>query len=76
MPQQETPRTVGPVTLSATAGGTVAGALTTVLVWLLSMAGVDVPAPVAAALTVLIGAVGVLIGGWLVRPGTGSRRAE
>lgn len=76
MPESPETRSVGPVTLSATAGMTVAGALTTILVWGLALAGVDVPGPVAAALTVLLAAVGTLIGGWLVRPGNGTRRLD
>ena len=61
-------RTVGPVTTGAAAGTGVAGAAAVVLVWLLSLTGLDVPAEVSAALAVLIGGIGTLIGGFLVRP--------
>jgi hypothetical protein len=36
------------------AAGGIAGALTVILVWLLGMGGVDVPAEVASAITVVI----------------------
>lgn len=36
------------------AAGGIAGALTVILVWLLNMGGVDVPAEVASAITVVI----------------------
>ena len=61
-------RTVGPVTTGAAAGTGVAGAAAVVLVWLLSLTGLDVPAEVSAAVAVLIGGIGTLIGGFLVRP--------
>lgn len=69
-------RTVGPVTQAATAGagaGAAAGAV--FLPWLLAQFGVDMPAPVAVAAIVLLTLVAGTIGGWLVRPGTGQRRA-
>ncbi len=37
------------------AAGGIAGALTVILVWLVGLAGVDVPAEVASAITVVIG---------------------
>ena len=37
-----------------TAGTTAAGAAVTVIVWVLSLAGIDMPAEVAAALVVLV----------------------
>ena len=58
-------RTAGPVTTSATAGAGIAGAATVLIVWGLSAAGVDVPAEVAQAITVLIAAAGALLAGWL-----------
>jgi hypothetical protein len=68
-------RKAGVVTLAATAGGTVGGATALVAVWLLSLAGVAVPDNVADAFTILATALLSLAGGWLVPPGTGSRRA-
>ena len=61
-------RTVGPVTTGAATGTGVAGASAILLVWLLSLAGLDVPEPVVGAITLLLGAVGTLVGGFLVRP--------
>ena len=58
-------RTAGPVTTSATAGAGIAGAATVLIVWGLNAAGVDVPAEVAQAITVLLAAAGALAGGWL-----------
>lgn len=58
-------RTAGPVTTSATAGAGIAGAATVLIVWGLNAAGVDVPAEVAQAITVLLAAAGALVGGWL-----------
>lgn len=68
-------RRVGVVTTSSTGGGAVAGALTVLVVWVLSMRGIDVPAEVASGFTVILAFIGGIIGGWLVKPGTGSRRA-
>lgn len=56
---------VGSTTVGATAGTGLAGAAAVVLVWVLGECGVDVPTEVAAALAVLIGGVGTLIGGKL-----------
>lgn len=66
-------RSVGPVTKSATGGAVVAGAITTLIVWGAGAAGVEIPEIVAGAITTLLTAAGALIGGWLVRPGTGKR---
>jgi len=68
-------RQAGIVTLAATAGGTVGGSLALIAVWLLSLAGVPVPDNVADAFTILATAVVSILGGWIVPPGTGSRRA-
>ena len=76
MSDTSTNRKVGPVTLSAAAGTTAAGALTTLLVWVLNMLGVDVPSEVAAALTVLIGIAGTIVGGWVAKPTGGAHAAE
>ena len=57
---------VGPVTTAATGGSVgLAAALGTITVWLLSVAGVDVPDEVAVAVTAVWAAVGALVGGWL-----------
>lgn len=56
---------IGTTTMGATAGTGLAGAAAVVLVWILTQVGVDVPAEVSAALAVLIGGVGTLIGGKL-----------
>ena len=62
------PRTVGPVTTGAGAGAAAA----VVLVYVAEqLTGWDVPSLVEGALGVLL-TVG---GGWLVRPGSGERRA-
>ena len=62
-------RSVGPVTAASTTGATVGAALAAVLVLL-------VPAlqPVEWALTILATAALGLLGGWLVKPGSGRRR--
>ena len=62
---EPTGKKIGATTMGSTAGGTLAGAATVVLVWLLGAAGVDVPSEVAAAFTVLLGGVGTLLGGKL-----------
>jgi len=67
-------RTAGPVTQAATGGATLAGAITVVLVWIVGLNGVEIPEVVAGAITVIIAALGALVGGWLVKPGTGRRR--
>ena len=69
-------RKIGKVTTSSTSGGVIAGAVTVLIVYLAGLAGVEVPEHVAGAVTVLIGAIGALIGGWLVKPVDGKRRAE
>lgn len=58
-------KTVGPITTASTAGAGIAGAATVLIVWGLNAAGVDVPAEVAQAITVLLAAVGALLAGWL-----------
>lgn len=69
-------RTVGPVTGSAVGGAVTAGAITTIIVWVAGINGVEIPEVVAGAITTLIAAVGALIAGWAVRPGTGKRVAK
>ncbi|WP_405472393.1 hypothetical protein [Paenarthrobacter ilicis] len=76
MTQTPTPsRTVGPVTAAATAGSGTGYALGIVVVWVLSTSGVNVPGPVADAIGFLLTVGLSFAGGWLVPPGTGSRRA-
>jgi high-affinity Fe2+/Pb2+ permease len=69
-------RTIGPVTTAAAAGTGVAGAAAIVLVWLLSLIGVDAPTEVSAAFAVLLAAVGSIVGGYLVRPTSEPGRHE
>lgn len=63
-------RVVGPVTIGASTGA----AAGVVLTWLLSLAGVEVPPAVQNAVAVLLPPLLALLGGWLVKPGTGKRR--
>lgn len=76
MSENSEKRTIGVVTQSSTGGATVAGGITIIIVWLLSLSGVDVPPEVASGFTVIIGAIGGLVGGWMVKPGDGKRRAK
>lgn len=62
---EPTGKKIGSTTVGATAGTGLAGAAAVVLVWVLGEVGVIVPTEVAAALAVLIGGVGTLIGGKL-----------
>ena len=62
---EPTGKEIGSTTMGATAGTGLAGAAAVVLVWILTVCGVEVPAEVAAALAVLIGGVGTLLGGKL-----------
>lgn len=62
---EPTGKKIGSTTVGATAGTGLAGAAAVVLVWVLGEVGVVVPTEVAAALAVLIGGVGTLIGGKL-----------
>lgn len=59
---------IGPVTTSSAAGTGIAGAAGVLIVYLLSLFGLEVPNEVAAAIVVLIGAIGTLVGGKLVSP--------
>lgn len=61
-------RTVGPVTVSAAGGSGAAGAAAILIVWVLMANGVDVPPEGGAAIAVLLGAIGSVVGGWLVKP--------
>lgn len=62
---EPTGKKIGTTTMGATAGTGLAGAAAVVLVWVLTQVGVDVPAEVSAALAVLIGGIGTLVGGKL-----------
>lgn len=62
---EPTGKKIGTTTMGATAGTGLAGAAAVVLVWILTQVGVEVPAEVSAALAVLLGGVGTLIGGKL-----------
>lgn len=62
---EPTGKKIGTTTMGATAGTGLAGAAAVVLVWILTEVGVDVPAEVSAALAVLIGGIGTLVGGKL-----------
>ena len=62
---EPTGKKIGTTTMGATAGTGLAGAAAVVLVWVLGECGVDVPTEVAAALAVLIGGLGTLVGGKL-----------
>ena len=62
---EPTGKKIGTTTMGATAGTGLAGAAAVVLVWILTQVGVDVPAEVSAALAVLLGGVGTLVGGKL-----------
>ena len=65
MEKQEN-RSVGVVTQASGAGS----ALGVLLVWLTSLIGLDVPEAVQGAVVVLL----TLLGGYLVKPGAGTRR--
>ena len=59
---------IGPVTKSSAAGTGIAGAAGVLIVYLLGLFGLEVPEEVAAAIVVLIGAIGTFVGGKLVSP--------
>ena len=61
--------------MTSAGGGFSFGAITVLIVWVCSLNGIEIPGEVAAALTAIIGYLGGLLGGWLVKPGTGTRRA-
>lgn len=66
-------RTIGKVTLASAGGVGISGALTTLILWILSPGEVsnEVVAVAIASMAMFIAA---LIGGWLVKPGDGKRR--
>ena len=59
-------RVIGPVTGAATLGAAVG----TIIVWLGTLWGLEVPQPVEGAIIVILTA----LGGWIVKPGAGKRR--
>lgn len=71
----ETKRTVGPVSVAGGAGAGAGYAAAEVLVWLVALFGVDA-SPIQAALGLLLTVGGAVFGGWLVKPGGGTRVAE
>lgn len=60
------PRSIGPVTAAATAGGGTGYALALIVVWLITLTGAEVPAPVGDAIGLILSLGLSLIGGWLV----------
>lgn len=56
---------VGTTTIGATGGTALAGAVAILVVWLLSLTGVEIPVEVHSALVIIIGAIGALVGGYL-----------
>lgn len=78
-------RVVGQVTAGAGAGTSIAGAVTTVVVYIYTvLTGHELPDHVVAAVTTIIATAGALYGGYLVPPrphadipdGTGRHRKE
>lgn len=65
-------RVIGPVTKTTTAAGSIPSAIVALGLWLLhEFAGIEVPGEVGAALVIIVGAIGNLIGGWSVKPPIG-----
>lgn len=71
----EPKRSIGKVTLASAGGVSIAGALTTIILWIIAPQEVE-NSVVAVAIATLIMAGGAIIGGWLVKPGNGNRRAD
>lgn len=67
-------RILGPVSKAAAGGVGITGALTTLILWILSPGEVSNEV-VAVAIATLIMSAGALIGGYLVKPGGGRRVA-
>ena len=57
--------------VAATGGAAVGAALAIILTWAIQKAGVDVPANVADALSVVITAILTFLSGWSMPPGAG-----
>lgn len=75
MSENNEKRTIGKVTLSAAGGVGITGAITTLILWIISPGAVE-PEVLAVAIATLIMSGGALIGGWLVKPGDGKRRSD
>lgn len=58
---------VSPKVVASASSATAAGAAVTIAVWIAESNGIDVPAEVAAAATVLVSAIAGYIAGWLKR---------
>lgn len=71
----ESKRTVGPVTVAAGGGSVVGYAAATVIVWILAQLGVNA-SEIEDAIAVLLTVAGTVLGGWLVKPGSGKRSVE
>lgn len=56
---------INPKVNAAAGGAAIAGAITTVVVWLLSFVGVEMPSEVQGAITVILASAGAWVGGWL-----------
>lgn len=68
--------TIGPVTTSSAAGTGIAGAAGVLIVWIVSLFGLEIPAEVAGAIVVLLGAIGTLVGGKVVPPERAGKRTS
>lgn len=64
-------RKIGEVTLNSSLGSAIALCIAFVV---RHYSGIDLPGEVQAALAVIIGYAGAMFGGWLVKPGSGTRR--
>jgi hypothetical protein len=60
-------RKIGPVTTGAGVGTAVAGSLGTIIGFLFTRAGIELPAEVSNAILVLISTLGTILGGYLAR---------
>lgn len=63
----ENKRKIGPVTTGAGVGTAVAGSLGTIIGFLFTRAGIELPAEVSNAILVLISTLGTILGGYLAR---------
>lgn len=70
-------RTIGKVTTSSATYGGITGLATLSIIWAFSyFGGVELPEYVAAFIVIVAAYIANLFGGWLVKPGTGSRRQD
>ena len=67
-----TTRKPGPTTALAAGTGGLSGAVVTIILWIATINGLEVPAEVGAALGVILTVAGAVIGGWLA-PSTEAR---